>query len=60
MNKEGLSERDISSKFITPTIHTAGWELYQYREEVQLTKGRVLVRGANCSVLEFVPQGFPA
>jgi len=46
MNKRELSERDICSKFITPAIEKAGWDLTtQVREEFSLTKGRVIVRG---------------
>ena len=45
-DKKELSERDICSKFITPAIVTAGWDLRdQLREEVPFTKGRVIVRG---------------
>jgi type I restriction enzyme, R subunit len=40
-----LTERDICTKFITPAIQAAGWEQNQFREEVQLTDGRVAVRG---------------
>ncbi|WP_375166369.1 type I restriction endonuclease, partial [Rhizobium hidalgonense] len=46
MDKKKLSERDICSKYITPAIVSAGWDLHtQIREEVSFTKGRVLVRG---------------
>lgn len=45
MNKLQLSERDICTKFITPAIQQAGWEQHQFREEVKLTDGRVIVRG---------------
>ena len=45
MNKKDLSERDICTKFILPAIQAAGWEQHQFREEVKLTKGRVIVRG---------------
>ena len=46
MDKKQLSERDICSKFITPAITSAGWDLHtQIREEVTFTKGRVIVRG---------------
>src|SRR5579863_8992698 len=45
MNKKDLSERDICSKFITPAIQAAGWDLLtQVREEVGFTKGRIIVR----------------
>nr|WP_249157602.1 DEAD/DEAH box helicase family protein [Bradyrhizobium diazoefficiens] len=40
-----LSERDICTKVITPALQQAGWEQHQFREEVSLTDGRVLVRG---------------
>ena len=46
MNKQGLSERDICTKFITPALRQAGWdEVTQIREEVSFTKGRIIVRG---------------
>jgi type I restriction enzyme R subunit len=46
MNKKDLSERDICSKYITPAIHQAKWDLQlQIREEVSFTKGRIIVRG---------------
>ncbi len=46
MNKRGLSERDIGTKFITPALRGAGWdEMLQIREEVGFTKGRIIVRG---------------
>ena len=45
-NKKKLSERDICSKYITPAITGAGWDLHsQIREEVSFTKGRIIVRG---------------
>lgn len=41
-----LSERDVCSKFITPAVVAAGWDLQtQIREEVFFTKGRIIVRG---------------
>ncbi|MDD2389057.1 MAG: DEAD/DEAH box helicase family protein [Desulfobacterales bacterium] len=45
MDKKQLSERDICTKFITPSIMRAGWQQSQFREEVKLTDGRVMVRG---------------
>lgn len=46
MDKKKLSERDICSKYITPAITAAGWDLHsQIREEVSFTKGRIIVRG---------------
>ena len=45
-NKKALSERDICTKFITPALTYAKWDLMdQIREEVSFTKGRVFVRG---------------
>ena len=44
--KKSLSERDICTKFITPAVKQAGWDvLSQIREEVSFTKGRIIVRG---------------
>lgn len=46
MDKKKLSERDICTKFITPAIQQAGWDIHtQVREEVSFTKGRIIVRG---------------
>ncbi len=46
MNKKVLSERDICTKYITPSLRQSGWdEMRQLREEVSFTKGRVIVRG---------------
>ena len=46
MNKAGLSEDDISVKFITPALIQAGWdEATQIRRQVSFTKGRIIVRG---------------
>ena len=46
MDKVGLSERDICTKFITPALRKAGWdEMLQIREEVTFTQGRIIVRG---------------
>jgi type I restriction enzyme R subunit len=46
VDKRDLSERDICTKFITPAIEAAGWDIQtQVREEVSLTAGRVIVRG---------------
>lgn len=41
-----LSERDVCTKFITPALVAAGWDVQtQIREEVGFTKGRIIVRG---------------
>lgn len=46
MNKKDLSERDICTKFITPALEKAGWNVQtQIREEFSLTEGRIIVRG---------------
>jgi type I restriction enzyme R subunit len=46
MSKQQLSERDICTKFITPALEQAGWDIAtQIREEFPLTKGRIIVRG---------------
>lgn len=46
IDKKRLSERDICSKYITPAITSAGWDIHaQIREEVSFTKGRIIVRG---------------
>ena len=48
MNKKKLSERDICTKFITPAVVKAGWDLNnQLREEVYFTNGRVIIRSDN-------------
>ncbi len=46
MDKRQFSERDICTKFITPALEGAGWDIAtQIREEFPLTKGRIIVRG---------------
>ena len=46
MDKKQFSERDICTKYITPSLERSGWDIVtQIREEFALTKGRVLVRG---------------
>jgi type I restriction enzyme R subunit len=45
-DKTSLSERDICTKFITPAVIQAGWDVHsQIREQVHFTKGRIIVRG---------------
>ena len=46
-DKKNLTERDICTKYITPAIvESAGWNRdTQLKEELSLTKGKVLVRG---------------
>src|ERR1700750_881869 len=55
VDKYELSERDICTKFITPAILQAGWAQHQFREEVNLTDGRVVVRG-NLAALARNPE----
>lgn len=46
INKRDLSERDICSKFITPALQSAGWNIQtQILEEVSFTDGKIYVRG---------------
>lgn len=46
MNKKELTETDIRTKFITPAIQDAGWNIQkQVREEVHFTDGRIIVKG---------------
>ncbi len=46
MDKLSLSERDICTKYITPALEKAGWDIQsQVREEVTFTDGKIQVRG---------------
>ena len=46
MNKKGLTERDICTKYIAPSMEAVGWDrMRQIREEVTFTAGRVIERG---------------
>ena len=48
-DKKSLSETDIRTKYITPAIEKAGWNiLTQVREEYPITKGRIIARGKTC------------
>ncbi|MCX6732908.1 MAG: DEAD/DEAH box helicase family protein [Candidatus Roizmanbacteria bacterium] len=50
VDKKTLSERDICSKFITPSITGVGWNLQkQISEEVSFTSGRIIVKGKTVS-----------
>jgi len=45
-----LSERDVCTKFITPAVLAAGWDLHkQIREEVSFTAGRIIPKGKTYS-----------
>lgn len=47
MSKSQLSERDICTKYITPAVEGAGWDVKrQVREEYTFTAGRIIERGA--------------
>lgn len=46
LNKKDLSERDICTKYITPALQQAGWDIStQMLEEVSFTNGRIYVKG---------------
>lgn len=46
MDKKQLTERDICTKYITPSLERAEWDIVtQIREEFPLTNGRIIVRG---------------
>lgn len=41
-----MTETDIRTKYITPSIQSAGWNIQkQIREEVHFTDGRIIVKG---------------
>ncbi len=46
VNKKGLTETEIRSRYITPAISAAGWQIDTVREEFYyFTQGRIIVRG---------------
>lgn len=45
MGKRHLSEEDIKTRYITPAITDAGWDLKQIRLEYAFTAGRIILRG---------------
>ena len=46
MDKKQLSEQEIRTRYVTPAIEKAGWDIAaQVREEFKLTDGRIIVRG---------------
>ena len=46
MDKKQLTEQDIRTKFITPAIVSAGWNIHtQVYEEFSVSDGRIVVRG---------------
>ncbi|HNP23557.1 MAG TPA: DEAD/DEAH box helicase family protein [Panacibacter sp.] len=45
-DKKSLTERDICTKYITPALQSAGWDIdTQILEEVSFTDGRIYVKG---------------
>lgn len=60
MNKKNLGEYNIRTKFITPAIKAAGWNIItQMLEEYPLTQGRVQVFGSHstraaCKKIDYV------
>lgn len=45
-----MSERDICTKYITPALQKAGWDIHsQIREEVSFTDGKITVKGNKTS-----------
>ncbi len=46
INKSELTEADICTKFITPAIKSAGWDIvHQVREQVTFTDGKIIIKG---------------
>ncbi|MCA9486835.1 DEAD/DEAH box helicase family protein [Candidatus Woesearchaeota archaeon] len=46
MKKRQLSETDIKTKYITPALKNAGWDIKKFvREEVSFTAGKVIING---------------
>lgn len=46
INKKELTEQDICTKYITPALQQAGWDIkHQIREQSTFTDGRIIVRG---------------
>lgn len=58
VDKKSFSDRDICTNYITPAILEAGWLQHQFREEVKLTDGRLMVRyklAANVDSIDKFP-----
>ncbi len=48
MAEECPVERDVCTKYITPALDSAGWDVQsQIREEVTFTAGRIIVKGTK-------------
>ena len=47
-NKKSLSEQDISTKYIVPSIQNSGWDVMtQVSEQKFITDGRIILNGKN-------------
>ncbi len=47
-NKKSLSEQDISTKYIVPSIQNSGWDIMtQVSEQKFITDGRIILNGKN-------------
>ncbi|PTD97498.1 restriction endonuclease subunit S domain-containing protein [Pseudothauera lacus] len=53
MNKKNLSERDICTRYVTPALSAAGWDVHtQVSEEAHLSEQhRILARGDELMAL---------
>lgn len=47
LDKKLLTEQEIRTRFITPSIQTAGWSASQIRENYAITKGRIIAHGGS-------------
>jgi len=45
LSKKQLTEQEIRSRFITPALQRAGWDLNQIREEYYFTDGKIEYKG---------------
>ena len=46
--KSNLSEQDISTKYIVPSIQNSGWDIMtQVSEQKFITDGRIILSGKN-------------
>ena len=49
MDKKKLTEQEIRTRFILPSIQSAGWAASQIREDYAITKGRIIARSGACN-----------
>lgn len=49
-DKKSLNERELRTKYITPAIEKAGWDVKSslFREEYPITKGRIIAKAQVC------------